>query len=143
METLILPQAAHVTRYPHLWALLAFLFENGARKWRHFCALVETQLHKTLSECAELDKKKEQALAHVHGCPDVSSKDILEVLPKALVSSDLINEEPIFSPFTSFMAKLVVKLLRFANVSISGIAHGRGQQAALPGVGTNVTGLFS
>lgn len=36
MGTLILPQAAHITYYPHLWALLAFLFEKGARKVEAF-----------------------------------------------------------------------------------------------------------
>ena len=34
------------------------ILRKGLEKWKHFCALVETKLLKTLSECVELDQEK-------------------------------------------------------------------------------------
>lgn len=71
--------------------------------------------------------QNQKALAHAHGCLWDSCKDVLEVLLKALVSSNLTNEEPVFSSFPRFMAKVIAKFQHFAHVSISGNAQGRRQ----------------
>lgn len=78
---------------------------KGLEKRKNFCALVEIKLHKTLRTWLEVDKKtkrnqtKTLPLAHVHGCLYVSHNDILKRSLNTLVSSNLINKEPISSPF--------------------------------------------